>query len=292
MNSNLRSIIINSTNELIKSGSESARLDATILLAHILGVTREYLILEEERIINDEELEKFNILLKKRINKEPIAYIIGKKEFWGLDFIVNHATLIPRPDSETLVEAALERANILLKLKENLKVKNLTILDIGTGTACLLISLLRELPTAFGIGVDISKEALQVANKNAEIHGVKNRTQFINSDWCKNINGKFDLIISNPPYIASSDEPSLMPDVALYEPHYALFSGVDGLDSYRELSAQIGGKLNQGGFALFEVGDGQAETVSLMLSENGFRVDEIKKDLSGIKRCVIAQKMN
>ena len=286
-NPSLRSIITNATNELLKSSSESARLDATILLGYVLGISRERLILDDERIVSDDELKKFNILLKKRVNKEPIAYIIGKKEFWGLDFIVNHATLIPRPDSETLVEAALKRANLLLGQNEDL-----TILDIGTGTACLLISLLRELPTAFGIGVDISKEALQVANKNAEIHGVKNRTQFINSDWCKNINGKFDLIISNPPYIASSDEPSLMPDVALYEPHYALFSGVDGLDSYRELSAQIGGKLNQGGFALFEVGDGQAETVSLMLSENGFRVDEIKKDLSGIKRCVIAQKMN
>ena len=250
------------------------------------------MILEEERIINDEELEKFNILLKKRINKEPIAYIIGKKEFWGLDFIVNHATLIPRPDSETLVEAALERANILLKLKENLKVKNLTILDIGTGTACLLISLLWELQAAAGVGVDISEDALQIASKNAEIHGVKNRTQFIKSNWCENINRKFDLIISNPPYIASQDKLSLMPDVALYEPHSALFSGVDGLDSYRELSAQVGERLNCGGFVLFEVGAGQAEQVSLLLEEKGLKIDEVKKDLNGIKRCVIAQKVN
>jgi len=286
-NFTLRNIITSATNELIKSGSESARLDVTILLGYVLGVSRERLILDDDRIISDAELEKFNILLKKRINKEPIAYIIGKKEFWGLDFIVNHATLIPRPDSETLVEAALKRANLLLGHN-----KDLTILDIGTGTACLLISLLWELPTAAGVGVDISEAALQIANKNAEIHGVKNRTQFIKSNWCKNINGKFDLIISNPPYIASNDKLSLMQDVALYEPHSALFSGIDGLDSYRELSAQVGERLNDGGFVLFEVGAGQAEQVALMLTENGLNIDEVKKDLNGIKRCVVAQKVN
>ena len=286
-NPSLRIIITNATNELLKSSSESARLDATILLGYVLGISRERLILDDERIVSDDELKKFNILLKKRVNKEPIAYIIGKKEFWGLDFIVNHATLIPRPDSETLVEAALKRANLLLGQNEDL-----TILDIGTGTACLLISLLWELQAAAGVGVDISEDALQIASKNAEIHGVKNRTQFIKSNWCENINRKFDLIISNPPYIASQDKLSLMPDVALYEPHSALFSGVDGLDSYRELSAQVGERLNCGGFVLFEVGAGQAEQVSLLLEEKGLKIDEVKKDLNGIKRCVIAQKVN
>jgi release factor glutamine methyltransferase len=231
------------------------------------------------------------MLIDRRCKNEPIAYITGKKEFWSLDFTVTRDTLIPRPDSETLVEAALGRAKkIAGELNKPLTLLDIDILDIGVGTACLLVALLKELPAAHAIGVDISEPALKVAQKNAKNNNVDKRVRFMKSNWCDAAEGKFDLIVSNPPYIARSDFTHLMKDVVDYEPALALLAGEDGLDAYRILARQAADKLNAGGYVLFEVGKGQAETVAALLQENGLAIDEIKNDLAGIPRCVVAKK--
>lgn len=290
-----------SVNELIKiavsrlrdSGIENPYLDASVLLSCVLGMRREYLLLEPERKLNNPDIVAFNEFVERRCKNEPIAYIIGKKEFWSLDFTVTRDTLIPRPDSETLVEAALKRAkNIAHERIAPLTSLNIGILDIGTGTACLLIALLKELPAARGLGVDISEPALQVAGNNAKNHGVDGRVRFAKSNWCDEVNGQFDLIISNPPYIPRGDLSHLMKDVADYEPYLALISGLDGMDSYRAISQQIYGKLKNGGYVLFEIGQGQDVAVASLLQEANLVIDEISNDLAGVPRCVIAKKMN
>ncbi|HEU5048174.1 MAG TPA: peptide chain release factor N(5)-glutamine methyltransferase [Rickettsiales bacterium] len=276
---------------LAGAGLESYVLDSSILLSHAMGVRRELLFLEPGKVVDAAAKEAFDVCITRRGKYEPIAYITGKKEFWSLDFTVTRDTLIPRPDSETLVEAALKRAEKIAQERvKPLTLLDIRILDIGTGTACLLIALLKELPLARGLGVDISEPALQVASHNAQTHGVADRAGFTKSNWCDAVNETFDLIISNPPYIASGDLPELMQDVAEYEPHSALFSGTDGMDSYRALAAQVGDRLNSGGYALFEVGQGQADAVAGFLAQQGLTVDEIKNDLAGTPRCVIARK--
>lgn len=275
---------------LHECGIESAQLDASVLLAHALGLTKESIILQRNKIINNHDIKAFSKLVSRRAEHEPIAYITGRKEFWSLDFIVTRDTLIPRPDSETLVDAALQRAKKIADSRNKpLTLADISILDIGTGTGCLLISILKELPSAHGLGVDISEPALQVAENNGNIHGVNNRIRFRKSNWHDDINEKFDLIISNPPYITNSDLPLLMKDVINFEPHLALASGIDGMDSYRAIAKNIHSKLNQNGYALMEVGIGQAKHVARLLENNGLEIDEVRKDLAGTQRCVIAR---
>lgn len=264
------------------AGIGSARMDAALLLAHAVGKSREELLLESANLLKNNEIDIFDSYVKRRAEREPIAYIIGKKEFWSLDFYVTRDTLIPRPDSETLIEAALRRVKN--------RAGNTTILDIGTGTGCLLIALLKELPKASGVGVDINERALQVAKKNAEVHKVDKRAVFLQSHWCDALNGTFDLIISNPPYIAENDRASLMRDVVGHEPQAALFAGADGLDAYRALSSQMPRVLNVGGMLAWEVGQGQAAQVGALLQASGLTLEQPERDLAGVTRCVIARK--
>ncbi len=288
-----RNLMASATRVLEASGIETARLDASLLLAHVLDISREQVLLELGRELNPEEAGKFNQLIERRLKNEPVAYITGKKEFWSLDFLVTRDTLIPRPDSETLVEAALRRAeNIANERAGPRKLTDIGILDIGTGTGCLLIALLKELPLAHGIGADISGPALLVAEHNAEKHGVSGRVQFVKSNWCESVEGTFDLILSNPPYIAEGDFIHLTKDITGYEPYSALVSGPDGMDSYRAISRELPGRLNAGGYALLEVGQGQARKVAGIVEESGLTIDEIRNDLAGIPRCVIAHKKN
>lgn len=290
---NINELIDVAAARFMQAGLANPKLDASLLLAHVLGIPRVRLVLEQEREITPSQAAEFEKYVTRREKSEPIAYITGKKEFWSLDFIVTRDTLIPRPDSETLVEAALKRAeNIAQALEATQSLTDIGILDIGTGTGCLLIAILKSFPQAHGVGVDISEPALRVARMNSENHGTGKRVQFIKSNWCDEVNGTFDLIISNPPYIAQGDAAHLMKDVAAYEPASALFSGEDGMDSYREISRCLQAKLNPGGYALLEVGQGQAEHVARMLEEQGFAIDEIRNDLSGIPRCVVARKKN
>ncbi len=264
------------------AGCESASLDASLLLAHIMGISRQSLILEGNKILNNKETDSFIHAVERRAKKEPIAYIIGSKEFWSLDFFVTRDTLIPRPDSETLIEVSL-------KLVKN-RAKAISILDIGTGTGCLLIALLKELPQASGVGVDINTGALAVAHRNAVHNAVDARAVFKESHWCDAVNGTFDLIISNPPYIAETDRASLMQDVVSFEPHKALFAGADGMDAYRALAPQVAARLNAGGFCVFEAGIGQALAIMELLKGQGLTNGRTAQDLRGIARAVIAHK--
>lgn len=267
------------------AGIASAKLDAALLMAHALSLSREQVVLSPGRVLDDNEISGFFTLVARRQQCEPVAYITGKKEFWGLDFYVTRDTLIPRPDTETLVEAALKFAKV-----GKTQAKPTTLLDIGTGTGCLLIALLKELPESWGTGVDNSERALRVAKENAKRQNIEKRAEFIQSHWCDALDGTFDLILSNPPYIADNDMATLMPDVARFEPRAALAAGADGLAAYRVLAPQVAARLNPGGYAFFEVGQGQAGHVEELFERQGLKALEPAKDMAGITRCVIAEK--
>jgi release factor glutamine methyltransferase len=259
----------------------SASLDAELLLAHVLKTTREQIVCYPERILGGDEQIRFESAIARRARREPISHILGKREFWGLDFKVNKHTLDPRPDSETLIAAALP-----LYTPE----KALKILDFGTGSGCLLLALLSEFQAANGTGVDISPEALAVAKENSRDLGLAKRSDFIVSRWGDEVTGAFDLIISNPPYIKSCDIAGLEPEVSQYEPLGALDGGDSGLECYEELAPFINSFLSAGGYAILELGMGQDNDVKIILENAGLKFIAFKKDLAGINRCVVVRK--
>ena len=216
-------------------------------------------------------------MITRRIRREPVARIIGAREFWGLNFGLNEATLEPRPDSETLVEAVLA-----------FRKANARILDLGTGTGCLLLALLHEMPAATGMGIDMNPRAVEQAIFNAAALGLGERAMFRTGNWLTDIKENFDIILSNPPYIPASDISTLMPEVRDYDPMLALDGGVDGLAPYRFLIPQLANFLNPQGIAAFEVGAGQAPQVADLFRQSGFANIAIHKDLGGIDRCVTA----
>ena len=222
-------------------------------------------------------------LTARRVRREPMAYILGEREFWGLAFKVTPAVLVPRPDSETIVEAALG----LMPDRE----RRWRVLDLGVGSGCLLLSLLHEWPNASGVGVDASKEALAVAQDNAGALALAGRASWFETDWrqpgwSERLPGPFDLIVSNPPYIATSALAELMPEVAAFEPPLALDGGADGLDAYRALAVVSHKLVIPGGRLLVEVGEGQALEVAGLLASSGWRIRRFWKDLGGIERVV------
>ncbi len=263
---------------LKKSGSESPKLDVELLLAHVLGCSRLDVKTGDLHPTKAQEA-LFQLLLERRMKREPIAYILGEKEFWSLNFKVSPAVLCPRPDTEILVEVAL-------------KTKPARILDLGTGSGAILLSLLKELPQATGIGIDISTQALEIAKENAVHLGLASRAHFLLGSWCDGLSDKtFDLIVSNPPYIESAMLPELSPEVSLFEPKLALDGGVDGLDPYRILIAQLPKHLRSGGWVVLEVGEGQSFAVQQLMGEQKLENFSIAKDYQGIDRCVIAQRL-
>ena len=268
------------------AGIDSAALDGRILLEFVLQISREELLFSLDLPITKAQYAKLERLLELRAKHKPIAQIIGKREFWGLNFAVSEATLDPRADSETLIEAVLERVH-----NRNLAFK---ILDLGTGTGCLLLSLLSELPNARGVGAEVSRETLAIARKNAKNLGLEDRADFVQSNWAENVSGKFakkfDIIISNPPYIPSAETAKLAPEVAEFEPKLALDGGNDGFDCYRAIMKQLPNSLKENGFAAFEIGMGQGGDLSKIAAENGLKVVGEKKDLGGIIRCIILTK--
>jgi release factor glutamine methyltransferase len=287
----IASALAHASAQLERAGIPSAALDARLLLAHAMGVTPEILLLNNDKILSDNVIGVYSATVARRQQQEPIAYITGSKEFWSLDFYVTCDTLIPRPDSETLVEAALAKAkNLAVQGTKQGLAKSITLLDVGTGTGCLLVALLTELRQALGVGVDKSEPALRVAEENARRHGVSGRAQFTQSHWCDAIDRTFDLIVSNPPYIPLTDAGTLMRDVVGYEPPVALFAGNDGLDAYRALAPQLAEKLNDGGWAVLEVGRGQAQQVCALLAAQGLAEQEVYSDLAAVERCVAARK--
>lgn len=264
-------------------GIETPDLDARLLLTAAAGFSAEDMILKSTSNLPAEALEKFNAFIKRRLAHEPVSRILGEREFWGLPFKITPDTLDPRPDSETLVHETLQALNISTY-------KNLRIADLGTGTGCLLLALLSELPKAQGTGFDISEGAIRTAKENAEILGLQERAFFQVTDWENIPPSDFDWIISNPPYIAENEAEKLTPEVRNFDPHGALFAGKDGLECYRVLARILPCLLAPDGGASLEIGFNQADQVSDIFKNYGFNVLKIAKDIQNHDRCVIIKK--
>ena len=262
------------------------RFEARLLLARAAGLSVEQLVARGAEPAPETIVAGLRALTARRVRREPMAYILGEREFWGLPFEVSPAVLVPRPDSETLIEAALS----LMPLRT----RPWRLLDLGVGSGCLLLTLLREYPNAIGIGLDVSEAALGVAESNALALGVAARTRLLSGDWRqpgweRSLAGPFDLIVSNPPYIDASAIDRLMPEVARFEPREALDGGPDGLAAYRRIAAAVVPLMAPGGHVLVEVGEGQAVEISRIFEMAGLAVRALRKDLAGIDRVVHVQ---
>jgi release factor glutamine methyltransferase len=280
MTTSLANITREAIEQLDTAGIDNPAFDARLLIGHILGLDRAQISSQAGRVLTPEELARIRSFINRRNRREPVARILGVREFWSLNFTLNEATLEPRPDSETLIDVAM---------KEFKDRKNVSILDLGTGTGCLLLALLHELPDATGLGLDYTMEVVDQARRNAEDLNLADRATFRMSHWFDNLqNERYNLIISNPPYIPSNDIPSLMPEVRNYDPMRALDGGADGLESYRLLIPQLHKYLKPEGVAIFEVGQGQATAVADLFRQNDFKSVSTHMDHGGVERCVKA----
>lgn len=273
-------LVAGAATRLAAAGVETARLDSRLLAAQAFGVDAAHLLAHPERPATEAGRRRFEALVARRQRREPVALILGRREFWGLDFRVTKATLVPRPETETVVERAL--ACVVDRDAA------LSVLDLGTGSGCLLLALLSELRCARGLGVDISAAALKVARANAERLGLGDRARFLKSDWHGDVRETFDLVVVNPPYIADGDFALLEPEVSRFEPRSALAAGADGLDAYRALVPGLARLLNPGAHVVLEVGAGQADAVATMLEGQRLAVSGVHADLAGRPRALTA----
>jgi len=264
------------------AGLESPEVDARILIGFALGLDHAGLVVAGDRSITSREAQAIAALGRRRLARESVAVIVGYKEFWGLRFQVGPATLVPRPDTETVVEAALRALD-----RKGLRRSSLHIADLGTGSGCLLLALLSELPNARGIGTDISNPALQIARENARALGLTHRALFVRSNFTDTLAGDFNVIVSNPPYVATQPLADLAPEVR-HEPRVALDGGPDGLSTYRAIAADAVRMLRPGGALVLEVGIGQAGPVGNLLSAAGLAPEEPQSDLAGVPRAIVA----
>ena len=272
--------------EIIKYGSNVLKekkissfvLDSEILLSKTLNKTREDILINLDQKINTKNIKDYKEYLQRRSNNEPIAYILGEKEFWSKKFYVNQDTLIPRPETELLVD----------KILKIYKEKKISILDIGTGSGCIIISLLSGLKNSSGIGIDISKKAILTAKKNALKHRLTKRVKFLNKSFNNIFSKKFDLIVSNPPYIVSKDIKNLSDDIKKHEPRIALDGGNDGLDLIKKIIYKSKYILKINGLLALEIGNEQIKKVSKILIDNNFRIKHVIKDYKTNVRCVFA----
>ncbi len=263
---------------LRKAGVDNPRLDARLLMGHALGLDAAQLIGGSERRLRAVELARVAALVERRAEREPIPQILGRREFWSLPIMVTPAVLSPRPESETLVDAALEHVADVAAPR---------VLDLGTGSGCLLLAILSDCAAATGVGVDRSAAALTVARANSAALGLAGRTGFIASDWADALTGRFDVVVSNPPYVRRDAIAGLMPEVARFEPRVALDGGPDGLAAFRRLLPRLDDLLTPDGVALLEVDGRQAAVVAGLAVSVGLAVGDTRRDLSGVERCLM-----
>jgi len=276
---NTLKLINEGSNKLKQSNIISHQLDSEILLSKVLNKTRENLLINLGQNIDRKNVKKFEKLIRRRSLNEPIAYILKKKEFWSRNFEINNNTLIPRPETELMVE----------KLVYIYKQKKINILDIGTGSGCILISLLSELKQSNCIGIDISKKALKIAIKNSKKNNQKNKIKFLNRSLSNFYHKKFDLIVSNPPYIRTRDIKNLDRSIKYYEPKIALDGGNDGLDVIKKVIYKSKEILKVNGLLALEIGNGQLRKVSTLLLKNLYRIEHNIRDYKNNTRCLIAK---
>ena len=279
---NIQSALTEGINILKNKSILSAKLDSEILMAKALGKKREYIILNNDKIIKEQNLEYFKKLVHERATRKPIAYLLNKKSFWNSEFYVNKNTLIPRPDTEIILEQ-------ILKFTKN---KNyLNILDIGVGSGCILLSILKERKNFYGTGIDISRNSLDICKMNAKKLLLDRRVKFFKSDVDKFAIGKYDLIVSNPPYIKRCDLKYLESDVIKFEPKLALDGGLDGLSVIRKVIKKSSELLKKNGKFILEIGFDQKNKVIKLLNNKGFYINSTVKDLANNDRCIISTKI-
>jgi release factor glutamine methyltransferase len=266
---------------LAAAGIDNARAEARLLLAHALGVGRDATL--SAAALTPEQTVTFEALVARRVNREPFAYITGHKEFWSLDFAVGPGVLIPRPETETLIEQAL--------VFHPGRPHGLAIADLGTGSGCILVAAMHEFPASLGLGLDSSREALKWARANGLAHNLSARAEMRLDRWDAAPEDSFDIVFCNPPYIRTGDIAALEPDISRYEPRPALDGGVDGLDAYRALARLLPRILKRRGRAFIEIGMGQAPAMEPLFHGKGLEILAVIPDLSGIARCLVLEKL-
>jgi release factor glutamine methyltransferase len=271
----LASLLAAATGRLTRAGSDTPTLDARLLLQAAAGLTREDLILGPDRLPSPDQLGRYETFLARRERHEPVSRILGEREFYGRVFKVTSATLDPRPDTETIIDAALKVMPQAARL-----------LDLGTGTGAIAITLLAERPDAIGMATDLSPDALAVAGENAARLGVAERLTLRDGSWFAPVSGTFDIILSNPPYIPAGEIAGLDPDVRNFDPALALSGGADGFDPYRVIASGAAAHLGEGGHVLVEIGAGQAADVEAIFAAQGFAASARHRDLGGHTRCL------
>tara|TARA_B100000214_G_scaffold365812_1_gene334020 strand:- start:677 stop:1522 length:846 start_codon:yes stop_codon:yes gene_type:complete len=279
---NIQSLLSEAKKELINCSVISAEIDSEILLSNVLKVKRDKLIINSQKTVNFQNIKKFNSFIERRKKKEPVAYILNKKDFWKNTFFVDKNVLIPRPDTEILIE------QVLKKYQKN---KKISILDVGTGSGCIIISILKERENFMGCAIDISKKALNIAKYNAKIHHLENRIKFHKSSVDKFFKGKYDLIISNPPYIKKFELKYLENDIIGFEPNLALEGGNDGFLVTKQVIKGSSRLLKKGGSLIMEIGFDQKMGIKKILEKENFFVNKIIKDYGENHRCVICTKL-
>ena len=274
---------INYSNNILKKINQNySNLDSELMLAKVLNLSREKILINLNKKIYKEEFKKFLLLLKRRMNNEPIAYILNEKNFWKYKFYVNEYVLIPRPETELIIEE-------FIKLVDFSKSKRL--LDIGTGSGCLIISLVKERPKCYAKAIDISKKAIKIAEINAKMHHIRNKISFVNINVDKFEDNKYDFIVSNPPYIKRFSLKRLVNDIKFFEPHIALESGVDGFREIKKIIIKSKKLLKINGKLIFEIGDKQVEYSKYLLMTNGFYINKVCKDIRSIPRVIVSTKI-
>ena len=279
---NIENILIEGTNTLKQSGVSNPQLDCEILLSNSINKDKKYIILNPKQILNDEQLSDFKSLIERRKKGEPIAYLINKKEFWNNEFFVNKDVLIPRPDTELIVEEVLKIYS---------KNTHLQVLDIGTGSGCILLSILKERKYFYGTGIDISKKSINVSKFNAKKLNLVNRIKFFHSSVDNFNAGKYDLVVSNPPYIKLVSLKYLEKDIINFEPKLALSGGFDGFSKIRKVVNKANCLIKKNGKFILEIGFNQKNKVKEILKQEGFYINKAVRDYGNNDRCIISTKI-